>query len=349
MTNTIIDRLSAEQLSHLETASHGEISLLADLWNINPDSLRGALSRYRSRKQQGFQPQSEAVTERFVTHSATPYQQETFKFDVPENVVPDREPPLNLAHWTQFMYACDFHAPSHNRTYVRHLVTVAQHLGYTRLVIGGDLFDMSSLGRSHPQDLPTVSFEKTLQVGGELLAYLLNSFEEVAIVPGNHDLRAARAMGEAISFSRLCHAALNGAKTSGRLITSDYDYLYVGENWVAGHPRSYCSAPSKDLAQIATRTRKNVLGAHTHLCGMSVSPCGEFLAVQPGHMTAPKMTMYLSQSAGLSKYGEWVSAFASVDGYTAHLWSDRTTHWDRYDEPLARVIDFGSERARRTA
>src|SRR5262249_36281209 len=148
--------------------------------------------------------------------------------------------------------------------------------GLENLLVGGDFWDWGSLSRKHPQDLPTVSAEATLEVGGKLLALLLNRFKRVAICEGNHDSRFSRALSEPVSLRRTLFMALEDRQYSGELITTSLEWVEIGDLWIAGHPRWYGKNPGK-LAQIATKRQRNLLASHTHLQSTQVSDCGKFV------------------------------------------------------------------------
>lgn len=328
---TIIDQLTHEERQGLLS---GELrpSVVAKNVGVNSASLRGAMSRYRrSLEEQPSSPPSHHTTTPSV-QSTIPSQAGSWTRTTSVNLPPNIDvttAPLTL-DWTTFAYGCDLHAPLHNRRMIEYMVRVSRELNVTRLVIGGDLADFSSLSRKHPADLPVVSYEQTMETLGGVLAYLLDHYEQVAVCQGNHDLRLSRSAGEHMSFERVLNAALNGRKTRGKLLVSSHDYLYLQSGQiVAGHPRGY-SRTSAALSKVSTITGRNVLGSHTHLCNFQVADNGNRWVLTPGHLCEPEKTPYVVQSTGMSSFPAQKAGFAVVIDGKPQMFNDLITDWSMY-------------------
>ena len=121
--------------------------------------------------------------------------------------------------------------------------------------------------------------------------------------------------------------------SSAPIITSDYSYLYVGEQetgWVIGHPTRY-SRTSVKYSSVAMRERRNVLLSHSHQQTISWSDCGNYILIDPGCATDQRLTPYVMKHKGLCSYSEWKQGFVLVrDGNIPTLMSDRLVVWSEY-------------------
>jgi hypothetical protein len=245
------------------------------------------------------------------------------------NLVPTKPLTLDLDTW---LYTSDFHAPLHNKLWTKRLANVANRHNVSTLVIGGDLFDFDSTSR-HPKTEQQSGLNQTLKSGGDLLCWLSIAFDRIYVLPGNHCRRVATKLDEPLEFDALIHAAVKGRIAAGKIVTTDYDYIYIGQEdsgWVVGHPRYFSIVPAKGGADVAMLQRRNVIGAHNHIIGLSQSKDGRFWSIDPGHMTDPSMTPYLMQSNGLSRYPTWRNGFVLVDNNIPTIFADGLTDWSRY-------------------
>jgi hypothetical protein len=246
---------------------------------------------------------------------------------IPDNINLIEQQPLTL-NFDKWLYATDFHVPLHNRTYIKRLMLVARQHGVEHLVIGGDFFDFAS-SSNHAKTEQQASLNQTLRVGGDVLVSLCDVFSTIAILPGNHCLRVARRLNEPLDFDMLVHAALRGRNTE-QITTTNYDYLYVGSEWVVGHPRYFEGNAASSLARAAMREKRNVIGAHTHALSLSYTPDGNHMVIYPGHMSDTRLTPYVMQSKGLSAFPEWRNGFVAIDAGVVTLFADGLTDWSKY-------------------
>jgi hypothetical protein len=245
----------------------------------------------------------------------------------PDNVQLLGKQPLTLDLDT-FSYCCDLHAPLHNKRMLDRLVAVLLQRGIGDLIIGGDLFDFDSASR-FPKASAQAGLNRTLSIGGDIL-YALASLFKLYVLPGNHCRRVAAKLDEPLEFESLIYAALRGRQTKYPITVTDYDYIYVNDKWVVGHPRFYSRVPAKGGTDVAMLQQRHVIGAHNHVQGILQSPCGRYLSIDPGHMTEPELTPYHMQSLGMSKFPAWQAGFCVVEENKPTLYNDKMTRWKEY-------------------
>jgi hypothetical protein len=254
-----------------------------------------------------------------------------YEVAIPDNIdyVTDKPLTLSLDRW---IYATDFHTPLHHREWIKRMVLVARHYDVPDLVVGGDFLDFASVSK-HPKTQRQAGLNDTLRVAGDLLVALAALFERIILLPGNHCRRVANKLDEPLDFNRLIHAALEGRVSAERIITTNLDYLYVGEvetGFVVGHPRYFEGAGVPGLSKSAIRERRHAIGSHTHATSISWTHDGRFMVIYPGHMSDVDKTPYIQESRGLSKYAEWRNGFVLIDDGIPTLFSDGLVNWQRY-------------------
>jgi hypothetical protein len=251
--------------------------------------------------------------------------------DIPANAdtAPTAPLTLDLQRW---IYSADYHAPLHNRQWIKRMALVAAKHEIRDLVIGGDFFDMASVSR-HPNTHRQAGLNETLRIAGDLLVALCRVFDRLYILPGNHCRRVANKLDEPLAFDALIHAAVKGRVSSERIITTDRDYLYIGPQetgFVVGHPKFFEGSGVPGLAKAAMRERRHAIGSHTHACSLSWTHDGRHMVIYPGHLTDPDITPYIAESRGLSKFAEWRSGFVMVDNGIPRLFTDGLVDWNEY-------------------
>lgn len=250
--------------------------------------------------------------------------------NVPANAALIAEKPIT-ATLDRWLYASDFHAPLHSRTYVRRLIQVARARKVRDIVIGGDLSDLDSISR-HGRAEAQAGYKVTRDTTGELL-YLLAQECNLWVLPGNHDDRLRKRLDDDVPFVDFVHAALAGRTTRNKIAVTDYSYIFVQgprRKWVVGHPTFYSSTPAKGVADVAQLHQMSVIGAHNHLQGLMWSKDGRHIAIDPGCMCDGNLTPYMKRHAGMSKYGTWVNGFVLVDNDVPTIMGDGLVEWGQY-------------------
>lgn len=292
-------------------APRGTMGIVADKYGIVHSSLRREVSEYR-RKGQGLYS------------------------EFPDTAALIETPPLEIPY-TDMCYCADIHAPLHNRTMLRRMVTVAEFLRLDTLVIGGDLFDLDSVSQ-HGRAEIQAGLNTTLRTAGAILDTFLDYFERIYILPGNHCQRVAKKLDEPLSFELLVRSGVKRGQVSldpdsdAPIIVTENEYIRIGDvetGWIAGHPMRYSRVPT-NLSKAAMRERRGVLSSHTHLQSFIWSDDGKYPIIEPGHMTEPSMTPYVMKSKGLSTFAESKPGFVTVIDNRPVLYGDRITNWGMY-------------------
>ncbi len=253
-------------------------------------------------------------------------------------VFPDNPPrqfnrPLTIPN-ANILVLGDMHVPHHNRTMLRRAVYMTKRYfpQVTTLAIIGDTWDWTSLSR-YPKDQPYEDIDASLELGGAILRYLCDHYDDTYIMNGNHDARIGVKLDAPFTLRRVIAAALGEVWPKHcKLHITNLDYVYTSgpeqrHKWVLGHPSHYSGVGGKTPSEIADVELRNVATGHNHRIGIQPSKSGMYLGVDTGHMTDPAFHYYVQRR--LTKYPRWTGGFLIIaDGYP-HLYSDQWTDWER--------------------
>ncbi len=222
----------------------------------------------------------------------------------------------------------DWHLPYFSRRMMVALVETARRMDVRRLLIAGDLFDFTYLSDYvvYADDRAT-SIERDIAMVRDLFGRLVpEHFDEVFIIPGNHDRRLSKALREKIGvvplFKLFTPEALQPRITAGIFPTVEIES--GGEPFRVVHPKSFSKDPTKVASQLTLIHRCHVISAHGHHFGMVVGPDGHHLAIDSGGLFDPRRINYL-YFGGDTTHGKWAGGFVIVRGGDVTLHNGKNT------------------------
>lgn len=141
--------------------------------------------------------------------------------------------------------------------------------GKRRLCLIGDLFNFDALGK-HDTIMPQTSIEDEMKVAEYTLAYMLDTFDMIDFVMGNHDDR----------FMRHMHGQLTADRFSKMLTRIDYGarlkfygvyqmwLMSGGVSWRLTHQRPYSVYVGAVADELARKYQTNIVTTHEHHVGV---------------------------------------------------------------------------------
>lgn len=246
--------------------------------------------------------------------------------DMPDTKMRPFEAPLYMEEGA-YLILSDIHLPYHNSEFIILALQTAKIHGVTRVIIIGDSLNLESV--SSYEKSPNESLEEEIDLLGELLVYILSfdNIEEVIICSGNHDERLQRKLGTTeLGVSKLVELALFGRDYYGQVIVTDYDYVYVGDNWLVGHLSTFSRIPGNAASKLATRHRRNVAVGHDHMQGYMSTSDGEYIGISVGSMIAKDKngrSPLWYRERRLSTYPEIANGFLILYYGVPYLYNDR--------------------------
>lgn len=206
----------------------------------------------------------------------------------------------------------DWHIPLYDPGYVNHFIEEAQKAEAKTLVIGGDFFNFDALSQYWPKQ-QEAGLEMELAEGQAVMRVLLETFDKIIYVWGNHDARLHKALGFAIQFKeamRLVFGSL-GTEALDRVQFTNLDHVWVKQNdgreWYVCHPQSYNRLPLSTARAMAAKLNTNIITAHAHHCAIGYALNGTDIVCEIGGLFDRHKTSYLQRT---TTHPTWVQGFA---------------------------------------
>jgi hypothetical protein len=243
------------------------------------------------------------------------------------------------------MLCSDIHAPWHDPAAVLDMCDVAVMIGARRLVVGGDIIHADTISK-YLGVAPTIPVTKELESLGRLLSALEEVFDEIILIPGNHDQRVEKMIasmrdtkdgrrGLEMVASLLGAADPDDAEDMAMRYMSHFfkspkvkwhplPDLIINDSWLIQHPGTASRIAPQGERAMVRKHRKSVVQGHTHLFGIGFDESGEDVAFNIGHLALDSKWRYMRERP--TSYPKSVQGFAAL--YTTE------------DSPGGRIIPF---------
>lgn len=228
--------------------------------------------------------------------------------------------PITLSGLTAV--TADWHLPLTDFDYLDTFIEHARAREIKQLVIAGDLLHADALSRFDPKQ-SDAGLEVELAAANETMAHVLDQFESVALLQGNHDARLVRALGYKLPFATAMKMALYELPPEqlGRLTISPLDHLWItnglrgkkARSFYVAHPTTYSRTPLGGAIKLAAKVGASTLVGHSHHLATGYATNGKHLVAELGGFHAPAKTEYL-QTASTFPYHVNGYAFVTAAG-----------------------------------
>lgn len=238
------------------------------------------------------------------------------------------------------MVTCDWHIPLHDPVLINRMINCARINDIKTLIIGGDYFHMEAFSSFLPAQ-PEASLEQERYDGNLIMKTLLETFDKIDFIWGNHDFRLTRKLGFKKSFEE-CMRWMLGELTEDELAKirfseldymlyyPDYHFRNLGEKAtidqtlevVEGkcfrvcHPRNFSSVPLTVGRKLAVKHSSSIITAHSHHHAIGAAPNGVDLVIEGGGFFDKRRTEYIQKSTANH---EWVQGFTMFKNGLPHL------------------------------
>ena len=221
--------------------------------------------------------------------------------------------PLELAEGDGWAITADYHFPLTDLELMNFFITTMRNLGIRKLLVGGDVFNGDALSQYFPKQA-NAGLEVELVVVNYAINKLLESFDEIVFLKGNHDYRYVRARDYTISFIEAINKALTPLGDQRAKITvSNLDHCFInaesGRYYVC-HPKSYSQIPGTVALKLGAKYPGcHIVTAHSHHTALMYQKDGVHLAVEIGGFYDRDQTQYLQDS---TTFPIWTNGFGLV-------------------------------------
>lgn len=228
-----------------------------------------------------------------------------------------------IRHYGPIAVTADWHIPLVDYEYVNKFLRHADELGIKTLAIAGDFFNHDALSAfDYKQESANLRTE--LREAQHIMGALVERFERIIFVWGNHDARLTKALQYKLSFSasmRLCFGEL-GEKALEKIQFSNLDHFWVNDAIYVCHPKQYAQNPLTNTRKLAAKVQASVITAHSHHAAVGYDVSGKYVCVEAGGLFDASKTEYLQRS---TTFPNWRQGYAFI-GEDGHI-SMHTPHW----------------------
>jgi predicted phosphodiesterase len=174
---------------------------------------------------------------------------------------------LKLADVTQVdtksaIILSDLHLPHIDRGLVEHIMESSRVKNIETLILAGDLLDGQFTGRHKNPAQYVASATDELKYFQDYLMFFEQNFQEVVVMPGNHDEWV-------MDYFECSFADLIGfVAPDVKLTVSEYSYVFVNDNLVIGHLEEWNEVPGYLAWKIGNVYNRNALVGHDHIRGV---------------------------------------------------------------------------------
>jgi hypothetical protein len=249
---------------------------IADHFAVNESTIRRGLKEHGV--QRYLLPVDQDFTARF-----------DIKLDTPMNVTQNK-----------VAIAADWHIPLYDSWYANEFIQESRNRGIKDLILAGDFFNFDALSAYDPKQ-HEAGLENELVEATAVMGVLMETFDRIYYLWGNHDARMHKALGFAIQFReamRMVFGSL-GEELLYKIQFSNLDHMWVTQGdipWYICHPQNYTRIPLSTARAIASKVNANVITAHSHHCAVGYAVNGEYIVAEAGGLFDRHKTAYLQRS-----------------------------------------------------
>lgn len=221
----------------------------------------------------------------------------------------------------------DLQIPYVDVVLIRRMLKIAKQFGAKECVLGGDSFNQdmfSKFMRFLDKGLETWDFE--MEVCSEILKMLLEHFETIYVISGNHDRRILQLLLGKVKLKHIFKWVTD--EVDKRVKVSEYPYCIAtsGDTKIRiSHPKSYSVIPTRVAQRLAAKWECSVMTAHMHRLGLVFSESGHWVADLGGMFCEDKIEYVCLNE---TTHGRWNSGFFVVRDGFPYMFSKEHTDWN---------------------
>ena len=205
-----------------------------------------------------------------------------------------------------FLISSDWHVPNYDEDLALNLLATAEEQKINKLIIPGDFLNLDILSKfvSYPYPL-----EKELKNARDLLSLLLETFQQILFIPGNHERRIIRKLNTLLPWELFTNLITD----SKQVLTTPRDYLILTTptgSWRVCHPENYSRTKGSVAVQLADLYHQHIIAGHSHHLGLNISKSGLYVAIDCGGLFDEKKIEYVQ---GTNLLPGWNQGYVILD------------------------------------
>lgn len=188
-----------------------------------------------------------------------------------------------LALTGDWLVAGDVHLPSIRADLFDKFLAIAKRWlppGRRRCILAGDLVNAEAFSPFEPAQTPS-PFAQELSAARDFFTTLLSVFDQVIVLPGNHDRRLSKRTRGALSFGDLLRLIVH----TPRVIVTDYGFVTIQTPqgvWRVTHGSQFSQTPLTQAERLAWKYQQHVISHHEHRLAVGHDRYGHYILVNNG-------------------------------------------------------------------
>lgn len=273
-----------------------DYTTLARKFGLNADSVRGRVSRYRAKH----------VTTRLEVEQGKP--------------------------WTlqpgEYVITGDYQIDTHDEHFVKRMLVVARKLDAPRaLIIAGDFINAEAFS-AYESDVPPPAFDDEIEAGRAVFKLLLDTFDAIYWLMGNHERRASKRTRAALQPRHLWALLANDK----RVHVSNWGHCVIkntnGHDWRVTHGRNYSVNQLNVADTLAQKYQQNIISHHEHHLAIGWDRYKRYVIVNNGGLFSQQDMAYAVLDD--SKNANMQNGFTVLSwGYPAVYGPPPFTNWNK--------------------
>jgi len=232
-----------------------------------------------------------------------------------------------------YMISCDDHSPYFSALWENRLLSVAEFFKVKKHIKVGDL-----INQDYASHWAKLEGEKRGELDEDIqqsepLFKALDYFDEIYLVRGNHEDRITRMTDARVQGRHILK--LFGERIHQKFKYTPYDKVFIGDDWMAVHPKSYSQISGSTAIRLAEKYRRHVLNAHGHFVALRWDRSGQNMGIDLGGLFDTRKIPYCNLST--STHPVWNNGFAMLKDGKIWLWNE-STDWDFWNKQLMRRL-----------
>jgi len=230
--------------------------------------------------------------------------------DVTERLNIELDNPIVLPKDDLYAITADWHIPLYDPEYVNTFIEDSRERGAKKLIVAGDYFNFDALSAYYPKQ-EAAGLEVEIAEAMDVMKALLETFDTLYYLWGNHDARMHKALGFTIQFReamKMVFGAL-GKDALERITFTNLDHMWIGD-WYICHPGNYTRVPLSTARTLATKYNASVITAHSHHCAVGYAIDGSKVVAEIGGLFDRTKTAYLQRS---TTFPTWAQGYGFLE------------------------------------
>jgi len=221
----------------------------------------------------------------------------------------------------------DCHIPYINLDMYNKMKLVVKNRKPKCLILSGDITNQDAFSL-YISEGGRGSFRKERYITDMFFEDMLELFDKIYIIMGNHDMRFFKVlMGEieAPQFFKIFTDQLN----KNIFVSGNYRYCEFNKTWRITHPKNYSKISTRVAESIAViHQNKNIATGHGHHQGFRFEPSGKWMCVDVGCMCDANKLEYTAVVDSTNP--KWNYGFMIIEDEFPEFFNRYMTNWSKY-------------------